>query len=300
MSLLMLAVLATPEQASAQGATRVVVSATAAPVLVKPDPAMVPLRMAKEGSVLTVIAAEDAWYRVEFQDPQYGRRVGYIEKRHVSVMAPAQQAIDLSVPESGSARNVFQTPQQQVSQTVSQPSAENGSGLVPAAALGQPTVQAPGMTNSQSREGFWFNGGLGYGSMGCENCLVRLSGASGGLSLGTTMSDRLLLGVGTTGWYKSDAGIARSASTLDARLRFYPAVTSGFFLTGGLGLGTISESVRNVGSETEVGVGLMLGLGWDIRLSPNVSLTPFWNGSAVRTANADRNFGQFGLGVTIH
>ena len=48
-----------------------------------------------------MIASEGDWYRVEFQDPQFGRRVGYIEKRHVSVIAaPAQQAVDLSVPES--------------------------------------------------------------------------------------------------------------------------------------------------------------------------------------------------------
>jgi len=31
-----------------------------------------------------------------------------------------------------------------------------------------------------------------------------------------------------------------------------------------------------------------------------VSLSPFWNGSAVRTANDDANFGQLGLGITIH
>jgi hypothetical protein len=276
------------------------VSATAAPVLAKPDAAMVPLRMAKEGSVLTVLATEGAWFRVEFQDPQYGRRVGYIEKQHVSVMAPVQQAMDLSVPESGPARNALPTPQRQVSQTVSQPSPEKGSGLVPAASAGQPTVQTPVMTNSQSRNGFWFNGGLGYGSMGCENCIGRVSGASGGLALGATMSDRLLFGVGTTAWYKSEDGFTSSVGTFDARLRFYPSVTSGFFLTGGLGLGTISAGIRDVGTETEVGVGLMLGLGWDIRVSPNVSLTPFWNGSAVNTANANSNFGQLGLGVTIH
>ena len=33
--------------------------------------------------------------------------------------------------------------------------------------------------------------------------------------------------------------------------------------------------------ESEFGVGLMLGLGWDIRVGRNVSLTPFWNGFAM-------------------
>ena len=114
------------------------------------------------------------------------------------------------------------------------------------------------------------------------------------------MSERLLLGVGTTGWYKSQDGIASSVGTLDARLRFYPSIASGFFLTGGLGLGTISVGVANSSSESETGVGLLLGLGWDIRVGSNVSLTPFWNGTAVRTSNADANFGQLGLGITVH
>ena len=85
MSLLMLGVLVHPALASAQSATRVVVSVPAAPVFAKPDRTMAPLRLAKEGSVLNVVVAEGEWYRVEFDDPQFGRRVGYIEKRHVSV-----------------------------------------------------------------------------------------------------------------------------------------------------------------------------------------------------------------------
>ena len=36
----------------------------------------------------------------------------------------------------------------------------------------------------QTREGFWFNIGLGYGSPGCDGCGSRLGGFSGGLSLG--------------------------------------------------------------------------------------------------------------------
>ena len=135
MGLFMLAALVSPGQASAQGATRVVVSSTAAPVFVLPDSARVPLRTAKEGSVLTVIAAEDGWYRVEFQDQQWGRRVGYIEKRHVRVIAAptpqtvdlhVQQPVDLTVPESRPAQSGFQPQQPQVTQTDTQPSTEIG------------------------------------------------------------------------------------------------------------------------------------------------------------------------------
>jgi hypothetical protein len=96
----MLGVLAVPGQASAETAVRIIVSASAAPVFVKADSSIAPLRVAKVGSVLNVIAVEGEWYRIEFQDPEFGRSVGYIEKRHVNVQVSApQSAVDLSIAE---------------------------------------------------------------------------------------------------------------------------------------------------------------------------------------------------------
>jgi len=152
----------------------------------------------------------------------------------------------------------------------------------------------------QTRQGFWFNGGLGYGSLGCEDCSGRTGGLSGGLSLGGTISPKFLLGVGTTGWYKSEDGVTLTVGTLDARMRFYPSTKGGFFLTGGLGIGSISADVAGFGSGSETGVGLVLGLGFDIRVGTNVSLTPFWNGYAVRSSDTNANVGQLGLGITVH
>ena len=160
----------------------------------------------------------------------------------------------------------------------------------------RPDVVTPSTVgHSQTREGFWFNGGLGYGSLGCDNCIDRLNGLSGGLSLGGTLSDRVLLGVGTTGFAKSEFGDMLTVGTFDARLRFYPARESGFFLTGGLGVASVS-----VNDDSEYGLGLVLGLGWDIRVASNVSITPFWNGFAMRSHVADANVGQLGIGITIH
>lgn len=90
------------QQPRSQTPMRIAVGTNAAPVFVKPDTTMTPLRVAKEGSVLNVIASEGEWYRIEFQDPQWGRKVGYIEKRHVSVQmaVPRQEPIDLSIAES--------------------------------------------------------------------------------------------------------------------------------------------------------------------------------------------------------
>jgi hypothetical protein len=147
----------------------------------------------------------------------------------------------------------------------------------------------------QTREGFWFNAGMGVGSLGCQNCVARDTGLSGGLSLGGRISDKVLLGIGTTGFAKSIGGEILTVGTLDARLRFYPARQSGFFLTGGIGVGSVSFA-----GESHFGAGVVLGVGWDIRVARNVSLTPFYNGFAMRSSIADANVGQLGIGITIH
>jgi hypothetical protein len=145
------------------------------------------------------------------------------------------------------------------------------------------------------REGVWFSVGFGFGSLGCENCIGRDSGLSGGLAVGGTLNQHVLLGVGTTGFARSVDGDLLSVGTLDGRVRVYPSRSSGFFLNGGIGLGSLSYL-----GESEFGLGVMLGLGWDIRVGRNVSVTPFWNGSAMQNSNVDANFGQLGVGITIH
>jgi hypothetical protein len=128
--------------------------------------------------------------------------------------------------------------------------------------------------------------------LGCSDCV---SGLSGNLSLGGKLNDYVLLGGGTTGWARDVDGELLTVGTLDARVRVYPVKTSVFFLTGGFGLGSVSYS-----DDSEYGFGAIFGLGWDIRVGRNVSLTPFWNGFAMSNDLLDANVGQLGLGVTIH
>ena len=162
-------------------------------------------------------------------------------------------------------------------------------------------AQAPSTTKTKNaREGFWFNVGLGYGSLGCADCDGREGGFSGGLALGGTLSQKVLIGGGTNGWTKSQDGGTLTVGTLTAQVRFYPSATGGFYLLGGLGIGTVSAALSGYGSDSETGFAALLGLGYDIRVGKNVSLTPFWNGFAVTTSNTDANVGQIGLGVTIH
>jgi hypothetical protein len=160
--------------------------------------------------------------------------------------------------------------------------------------------RAASAQHPQVRQGFWFSGGMGYGSLGCQDCNGREGGLSGGLALGGTLSQKLLIGAGTNAWTKDEGGAQLTVATLTALVHFYPSATGGFFLTGGLGIGQVHAELAGFGSATETGFGALLGLGYDFRVGNNVSLTPFWNGFATSSSNMDANVGQLGLGVTIH
>lgn len=54
-----------------------------APIFLGPDTTREPLRVAKAGSIVRVLDRNDAWCHIEFQDPQFGRRVGYVEAQYV-------------------------------------------------------------------------------------------------------------------------------------------------------------------------------------------------------------------------
>jgi hypothetical protein len=151
-----------------------------------------------------------------------------------------------------------------------------------------------------TREGFWFSGGLGVGSLGCEDCDERETSLSADIAVGGTLSSRFLIGAGTSAWSKEEDGLTLTVATLEARMRFYPRAEAGFFLTGGLGLSTVRVGFDDFGDESENGLGVTLGLGWDVRVARNVSITPYWTGTAVRVDEANANFGSLGVAVTIH
>jgi len=154
--------------------------------------------------------------------------------------------------------------------------------------------------NAQARQGFWFSGGLGFGSLGCDGCGEREGSLSADLSIGGTISPRFLLGVGTSGWSKSEAGGTLTVGLLDARVRFYPSARGGLFLTGGIGVGSVTAKIDGFGSSTETGPAMILGLGYDYRVSPNMSITPYWNAFAMKNDYMDANVGQAGIAITLH
>lgn len=151
----------------------------------------------------------------------------------------------------------------------------------------------------QVRKGFWFNGGLGWGSLGCNDCGSRTGGLSGGISLGGAISPTFLLGAGVTGWTKSENGATLTVGTVDLRARFYTSKSGGFFLTAGVGLGSISAGFGGF-TASESGFGAVLGLGYDARIGRMVSLTPYFNVFGVKTSDSDANVVQLGLSITLH
>jgi hypothetical protein len=253
-----------------------------------------PVRVAALGTVLVVVAEEGDWLQIEFADPQRGRRTGWIRKEHARVSNPELMPMDLSIRNTPVITQGV--PREDVDAARRREALQQSANVTAAQQVYAPADELP---RPQTREGFWFNAGLGIGSLGCEECVGRTNGLSGGISLGGRLTDKLLLGGGSTGWTRATDGVRLSVSTLDARLRFYPMLTSGFFITGGAGVGTQTVSVRSE-SRSEFGLGVIFGVGWDIRVASNISLTPFYNGFAMANSLVDANVGQLGVGVTIH
>ena len=169
-----------------------------------------------------------------------------------------------------------------------------------AAPAGAQGVAESGGAHPHTREGFWIGFGLGAGSLGCEDCGDRETAFSGNFKLGGTINPHFLLGAETNGWYKSESGVTLTYGNLSAVAYYYPSVTSGFYLKGGLGVANLKADVDAFGSDSETGSGAVLGLGYDARVGRNFSLTPYVNVMGGSFNDGNLNVVQFGLGFTWH
>ena len=153
------------------------------------------------------------------------------------------------------------------------------------------------------RQGFWIGGGLGYGSMGlsCDFCdgLDREGGLSGYFKLGGTFRQNVLLGVETNGWTKSENGATVTMANLSGAAYWYPMATAGFFVKGGAGY-SVLRGDDGTTSDSDSGFGLLAGLGYDVRVGQNLSITPVANWFRGGFDGASTNVIQLGLGVTSH
>jgi len=143
----------------------------------------------------------------------------------------------------------------------------------------QPGAQPPQEQQlKHARRGFWIGVGFGYGSLGVEDGDEREGGFSGTLKLGGTLSQNLLIGVQTNGWTKTFEEVDASLTfgILAAVVQFYLGSNSGFYLSAGGGLGTLSGEAFGQ-TETKTGFGWVVGAGYDLRLGRMFSLTPYVN-----------------------
>jgi hypothetical protein len=170
----------------------------------------------------------------------------------------------------------------------------------------------------QERTGFWIGFGVGYGSAGvnCDDCDLdeRESSFTGFFKLGGTLNERVLLGMESNGWFKEEDGGTLILGSVTGTVTFYPSATGGFFLKGGVGLSYIDTEFRegsfSVGLD-KTGWGVLAGIGYDVRVGRNFSLTPTVNyyygkpgdiafeGEAV-FGGWSQNVVSFELGLTFH
>jgi hypothetical protein len=163
-------------------------------------------------------------------------------------------------------------------------------------------------------QGIYATFGLGYGSakVDCDQCgdTSRIGNLTGFLNVGGALSQSILLGGEVTGWSKiTDSNDNLAVGTANAVISWYPSTREGFFIKGGLGFafmhGDLDTDEGIIGFDNS-GVGYQLGLGYDMRIQRNLSVTAvanFYGGSVgdVRTLrNVSFNVLQFMAAVTFH
>lgn len=186
------------------------------------------------------------------------------------------------------------------------------------AAVRQVEAQRRGLvdiTPSSDRHGFWLHFGLGAGDESFKYADESHYDTSSPtkpaftLRMGGTVNPNLRLGVELNGWgdtYTDVDGYQRTDYLGGLMLigQFYPSRTLGLFVKGGAGLSRSGVSIEGGQGTHEDGFAWTAGLGYEIRLSRSVFITPtvdfMQHRSDVRDGPAlyDR-LAMIGVGITF-
>lgn len=218
---------------------RAVVTANA-PIFLKPELLPTPLRTAAAGTILMVLAEQDEWAQVQFQDPQYGRRTGWMQAQHLRIERPGLQPMDLSIrPEAP-------------------PAARDAA---PTATTRLTVRELPADVGGIERSGFLIGFSIGPGFMSCEDCDWH-TGAAFDLHLGGMLNERLGLMYDSTATAidLDDAIVALTTSTLAVQ----SFVGTRGWIKGGAGLSVISCDGCFIFDASETGFGMMGGAGVEV------------------------------------
>jgi hypothetical protein len=147
-------------------------------------------------------------------------------------------------------------------------------------------IAAQDANRPNTRDGPWFAFGLGAGNVGadCDNCGTgRTNGPSGNLRAGITVTPGVLLGGELTGWRHSSGGVDKTMGFISGVLIWYPSPGDALFFKLGVGAMNYTADDGNDKITASAPSG-SLGLGYDIRISGDVSVTPYFN--TLSSANA--------------
>jgi hypothetical protein len=146
-----------------------------------------------------------------------------------------------------------------------------GFGILSLVAVAALSAQSP-----QHREGFWVRLGAGYGSShrSCDSCPTepQRRGVIASVAAGGTLGPAIRVGGTLDSWIRRSNGATETMANLVASVFYYPFVSTGLFVTGGLGVS--SYRANTAPAVTGTGWGLMLGVGYDLPVSRHLSLTP--------------------------
>jgi hypothetical protein len=179
-------------------------------------------------------------------------------------------------------------------------------GLVAALTAGPAEAQ-----HAQRRAGFTFGVGLGYGwmSLGCDDCASgaggeREGGLGGNIMLGAALAPTVVVGAEATGWSRTGDDSSLFFTNVSGSVYFYPMAAQGLFLKGGIGTSVVKTVIGSGGfgsqTESERGLGLLLGAGYDLRLGTNPTVTPVVNYFHGSFAGSSADLVQVGLGITFY
>jgi hypothetical protein len=115
------------------------------------------------------------------------------------------------------------------------------------------------------------------------------------LKLGGTLRQNILLGVETNGWTKSEFGSRLTMGNVSGAVYWYPMTSNGLFVKAGAGYSVLDNDLSNTS-----GFGLLGGVGYDVRVGQNLSITPVANWFRGSFDGGSANVVQIGLGVTSH
>jgi hypothetical protein len=162
--------------------------------------------------------------------------------------------------------------------------------------------------HAQRRAGFTFGVGLGYGWMGlgCDDCAggERDGGLAGNIMLGAALAPTVVIGAEATGWSRTGDDASLYFTNVSGAVYFYPMAVQRLFLKGGIGTSLV-KAVTGSGAfgsqlESERGMGLLLGAGYDLHLGANPTVTPVVNYFRGSFAGSRANLVQVGLGITFY